>query len=433
MLNNSVKVMEPSFVRSFKCAGETCPDHCCHSWKVTVNKKSYKELKKSSNIIIRQLANDNMELTRTSVENYAHIKMDDNNNCPFLDENTLCNIHKNCGHQALPHTCQEYPRAFNFFGDQVEASMIMSCPTVTNEVLFNTEAFMFESSSKLITDLNNGKIGGLPEDNLPVWFPTIRDFCFNIMLSEGLSFNERLFIMGMYLKQAEPHLNNPAKLAQMINSYISMSEDNTLQNMYKNLPAIPALKWHIFQHQDNKFVATTGVKLITDEKDNKNYTVSNSDLRFLACREHLLSALRDDKDEKNNKKHSKTDDNNTGEMFDKMLAQANNSLLPEYFDKNPHILVNYILYYLYHHQFLLKEHKTPFQFYRIMLVDYFMLTSYLSGIAVNLGELTDEWLAQLFQSYSRRSQHRINFIEGIEEQLKSAGSESDAAIFSLLK
>lgn len=428
MLNNSVNVMEPLFVKNFNCAGDSCPDHCCHSWQITVNKKSYKQLKKNNNIIIRQLANASMELTRTSDQNYARIKMDKQGNCPFLDKNTLCEVHKHSGHQALPHTCQEYPRAFNFFGEQVEASMIMSCPTVANEVLFNTDAFMFESSSQLIENLNHSKIGGLPEDNLPSWLPIVRNFCFDVILCEGLSFNERLFIMGMYLKKIEPDLNNPERLEQMVNSYTAMVTDKTLQKMYANLSTVPALKWQIFQHQDNAFIRTTQVRTTLSEENSKNHTISNSDARFNECREQLIILLRNKNIEKN-----QTKADSDGISFDKILTQANKSILPKYFDKNPQVLVNYILYYLYHNQFLVKENKTPFEFYRIMLVDFFMLTSYLSGIAVNLGELNNEWVGKLFQSYSRRRQHKSGFIDGIEEQLKQAGSQSSAAIFSLLK
>ncbi len=422
MLKNSANVMAPLFVRNFNCAGDKCPDHCCHSWRVAVDKKSYKQLKKSNNIILRQLANANMDLTRTSDEDYAAIKMDKQGNCPFLDKSMLCEVQKNSGHQALPHTCQEYPRTYHFFGEQVEASMIMSCPTVTHEVLFNTDAFMFESSSQLIKNLNHSKIAGLPEENLPAWLPIVRDFCFNIILSEDLSVNERLFIMGMYLKQAEPHLNNTDKLGSMINSYIDMVADNTLQEMYANLAPAPALKWQIFHHQDKAFISTTPIRSTLDESHTTNYTISNSDARFNECRVLLIELLRD---------HNKVD--SLGLMFDKVLIQANQSILPSYFDKNPQVLTNYILYYLYHNQFLITKNKSPFEFYRIMLTDFFMLTSYLSGIAVHLGELNNEWVGKLFQSYSRRRQHKSGFIDGIEEQLKQAGGQGPAAIFSLLK
>lgn len=416
--------MEPLFVKNFNCAGDACPDHCCHSWQVNVNKKSYKQLKKSPHTILRQLANSNMVLTRTSEQSYAQIKMDPQGNCPFLDKNRLCDIQKNCGHQALPHTCQEYPRTFNFFGEQVEASLIMSCPTAADEILFNNDAFMFESSPQLLQHLNHGKISGLPEQHLPSWLPIIRDFCFNIILSEDLAFNERLFIMGMYLKQAEPHLNNPQKLKQLISSYIDMAADNTLQKMYTNLSAIPALKWQIFQHQDNAFISSTQVTVTTKGEQ----LISNSDARFNECREQLIDLLHNKNTDKDKPKKD-----SDGVLFNKVLAQANQTLLPDYLDKNPQVFVNYILYYLYHNQFLIKDNKTPFQFYRIMLVDWFMLTSYLSGIAVQSGELNNAWVGKLFQSYSRRRQHKSGFIEGIEAQLAKAGSQGSAAIFALLK
>lgn len=126
MTSKVCEVMEPLFVKNFACSGGDCPDHCCHSWQVAVNKQSYKTLKKNKNIIIRQLANDNLKLSRNSEKDYARITMNEQNNCPFLNTKSLCEIHNHCGHKALPHTCQEYPRNFNWFGKHIEASMNMS-------------------------------------------------------------------------------------------------------------------------------------------------------------------------------------------------------------------------------------------------------------------------------------------------------------------
>jgi len=43
---------------------------------------------------------------------------------------------------------------------------------------------MFESSSQFLGNLNHGQISGILEDNLPSWLPIVRNFCFNIILSE---------------------------------------------------------------------------------------------------------------------------------------------------------------------------------------------------------------------------------------------------------
>lgn len=279
---------------------------------------------------------------------------------------------------------------------------------------------MFESIHTELTNLNHGNVGGSNSDNLPAWLPIMREFCFNVTLCEDFSFNERMFIIGMFLKQAEQHINNTIRLEQMVNSYIEMANDGTLQKMFADLSPVSTLKWQIFYHQDRAFIAST--KLKKHQADEESLSIS--DTRFNECRQQLLTLL------KENKANA---DQGDGEFFEKILQNANDKILPAYFKKNPQILINYVLYYLYHYQFMYKEGKSPFEFYRIMIVDLFMLTSYLAGIALQQDTLNNESVTKLFQSYSRRRQHRVGFIEIMEEQLKKAGSQGAGSIFALLK
>ena len=359
-------VLEPSYVSNFQCAGSDCPNHCCHSWRVTVNKKSYKQLKKHDDPIILNKAKKHLKLTRESAGNYAYIKMRNDSTCPFQDPQGLCEIHKRCGHDALPHTCQDYPRYPMLFGEQVELSMTLSCHSVAKEVLFNPNAMMFKENQKPASALNHGNLSGLAPKQLPIWLSTVRDFCFATALDENLSFEEQLFVIGIFLKQAEPHLGVLIRLEELIANFKTMVRDSTLRQHFASLPSVPTLKWQVFAHQDSKLISDIAINFAKGGK------LRNDDALFIECQQPMLVALRiaDQQNEKTGLQ--KWDKKNTlitcnpksnDQRFHDLLNFAESEYLTPYFEKHPQILINYILYYLYHFQFMVKEGKTPFQFF----------------------------------------------------------------------
>jgi lysine-N-methylase len=436
MPEKQFRVLAPAYVSNFQCVGSDCPNHCCHSWKVTVNKKSYKQLKKHDDSIILDKAKKHLKLTRKSTGNYAYIKMRSDSSCPFQDPQGLCEIHKRCGHDALPHTCQDYPRYPLRFGERFEMSMTLSCPSVAKEVLFNPSAMMFTENELPASELNHGNFAGLAPKQLPIWLGMVRDFCFATALDENLSFEEKLFVIGILLKQAQPHLDDLIRLEELIANFRTMVGDGTLRRHFASLPSVPTLKWQVFAHQDSKLISNIAINLVKEGKERKD------DAFFIECQQPIIVALKpaDHQDEQTglqqgDKKSTliACNPNGNGQRFHGVLDFAESEYLIPYFDQHPQILINYMLYYLYHFQFMVKEGKTPFQFFRIMVVDILMLKSYLAGIAVQHKGLTEDWVVKLFQSYARRRQHNNAFVPTMEAQLQKAEAESPEAIFGLLK
>lgn len=435
-----VNIVEPAFYREFSCAGGECPDHCCHSWGVSVNKQAYKKLKKHKDVIVRQFANENFSLKRNNESAWAYIKMDEQGNCPALDENGWCELHKRCGHSQLPHTCQDYPRSANWFGDYVEASLFLSCPSAAENILFNPESMMFEERQEQLKNINNGNTSGMIDDMLPNWLPTLRSFCFILILDEDVEFNERIFNLGLFLKQAENHLDDLTRLEQFIHSFTELYNEGKMKKMFVNLPLVETLKWQVFSYQDKQLVIDTMLYSGCGETGG----LTSTSIRFQQCRDQMLMLMMNQGQAK--EKSGEVDNTapmenfgdkegieGSSELFEQILTQANTEYLDEYFKKNPQLLTNYALYYLYHFQFLVTEGKSLFEFFRIMVVDLLMLKSYLSAIAVNQKGLTDEWFIKTVQSYSRRRQHNNDFVARLEKQLKDSGTDSAGAIFGLLK
>ncbi len=422
MTVQQLKVMEPEFFSAFECAGDKCPDNCCQSWNVPVNKKSYKQLKKHKDVIVRQFADEHFKLTRNSELDWAHIKMDSQGSCPALDEKGLCELHKRCGHSQIPDTCQDYPRHANKFGEQVEMSLFMSCPSAAELILYNPSALNFSEQLKKSSEILNGKAGGLNAQQLPQWLPAIRDLCFGIILDQDASFELRMFSLGFFLSKAQAKLNDVDQLGQFIDDFSVLYNDGKIAEIYRSLPSVGKLKWHTFASMDSLLVKS--LDFIPGKTDTQG--MSSSAVRFQSCRKDMLE-LMEELQAGNDSDEAKI------AAFEHVLKDGKEKYLDTFYQENPQFLTNYGLYYLYHYQFMVQNQKSLFEFFTIMTIEFVLLQSYLSAMAIKQQGLEKEQVIKLFHSVTRITQHKNGYIDGVMSELAKQGNNSIAAILGLLR
>lgn len=425
MNQQKLEVMVPKFVSDFACVGSDCTAHCCNTWAIEVDKQTYKALKKHGDIEIRQLASSTFKLTRQSEKNYATIKMSSDGDCPLLDENNLCNIHKKCGPKLLPHLCQDYPRTPRWFGKHVEMSMAISCPEVVKKALYDPEAMMISSATQYQHELSHGNIRGLTSASLPAYIEFIRDFCFSVALNPELDFEQQLFIIGLYLKQSDSYLHSLPRLSELADDFNTMICDGTLLQTFQSIPSAPAIKWHFFANQD--------IALVTHIYENRDIPLSSIKKfdDFIECQLMLMKCL-------NNVE--KADDNTVivanpqqeHHAFTDTLAAAQKAI-NEHLAEHPQLLINFLLYSIYNDQFMAHLGLRPIEYFKFFILDVLMLKSYLSGIAIQQKKLNQESVIKLFQSYFRRRQHYPGLLDVMSNIINEAEKQSEYIIFSLLK
>ena len=350
----------------------------------------------------------------------AFAKLKEDGFCPFLDTKGWCEIHKQVGHKALSKTCQNYPKSMFMFGNQIEASISISCPSAAETVLLDPSAFTFSQSEERLQNLNRIALGGYTDETLPAWMPILRDFCFSVILFDQIPLEHRLFAMGMSLKQGEKHLENPVRLQEFLATAEEMTADGSFSEMYNNLSNNQEFKWVMFANQNFKLDFESELY----RNASKTPQSDQKQTRFDQVRAPILELIEQQKKARVDVSDSK--------LFFEILASGQKKV-DAYLSNHEHILINYILYYLFHNQFMFNHNKTPFQFFKIMIVDLFMQQTYLAGIAEKQGELTQEWLIQLFQTYARRRQHDAYFVKNMEIQLAQSNTNGAGDIFTLLK
>ncbi|TKB48845.1 hypothetical protein FCL40_09380 [Ferrimonas sediminicola] len=432
----ALQIIEPAFVRNFQCIGAACPSNCCHSWNISLDKKAFKAMRKSSDSTIKNLSRRHFKRNDSGTLNpqaYGTILLDGDGHCPMLDGAGLCEVHKRLGEEALSVTCQQYPRMPLYFGNRLELSLSLSCPAAAAEILYNPEAMMLSQVTESPAYRRYFTPSGTSAAQLPLWADLLRDFSFEVMLLPDHSLSEKLFILGLSYHQIDQHLDNPIQVELLLAKNRRHILDGTLKRSFQALPQLEGHRWKIFVPQV--------LNITSDMRKLRDVTARllPSDARFLAFQTPLIRQLSQglgtedaDLGTLATSLQAAGDSGRVARVFDELIARAREQVITPYFSQYPQVLLNYLLYQLYHNQFLLGSGKRPIQFFQVLMVDLLVIEGYLAGLALEEGSLNRESVTGLFAAYAKKRQHGRGFVDEVEQILKRASTDPLAAVFGLL-
>lgn len=119
----------PAYYKSFHCLAGACPDSCCKEWTVDIDSAtaaSYRALPGSLGDRLRQVLQETEDGTVMTIEN---------GRCPMWQQDGLCRIQAQLGHDALSQVCRQFPRLCQEYGDFEELSLELSCPEAARLIL----------------------------------------------------------------------------------------------------------------------------------------------------------------------------------------------------------------------------------------------------------------------------------------------------------
>lgn len=128
-----MKIRYPKYYDNFTCIAARCPDSCCKEWSVDVDAASaafYRNLSGPLGDQLRQVLQDTDSGTIMTIEN---------NRCPMWQQDGLCRIQAELGHDALCQVCQIFPRLRHDYGDFVELDLELSCPEAARLILTSAD------------------------------------------------------------------------------------------------------------------------------------------------------------------------------------------------------------------------------------------------------------------------------------------------------
>ncbi len=129
-----MNIFVPAYYPEFICIAGKCRHSCCKGWEIDVDADTYEAYKKAGGPFGERLQKNIVE-----DGDGAHFCLGEDERCPFLNEENLCDIILELGEDALCQICADHPRYRNFFSDRVEMGLGLCCEAAAALVLSRKE------------------------------------------------------------------------------------------------------------------------------------------------------------------------------------------------------------------------------------------------------------------------------------------------------
>lgn len=192
-----MKIRVPEYFKEFKCIASECEDTCCAGWGIVIDDETYSKYQNVNGEFGDRLKS---EIVHDAGENIFVLK---GNNCPFLNENKLCDIYNELGEDGLCYTCRQYPRYLEEFGSLREIGISLSCPEAARIILRDDKKVTFELSE------NDEEVSGYNDINgrLYIELMQCRKIIFDILQNRNFELNIRVAIVLSFAKEIQDKID----------------------------------------------------------------------------------------------------------------------------------------------------------------------------------------------------------------------------------
>lgn len=132
-----MNIYVPDYYKEFKCIADMCKHNCCIGWEIDIDDDTYEKYKCVCGEFGKRLESN------ISTDGEPHFILKENDRCPFLNENNLCDIITNLGEDYLCNICNDHPRYRNFFSDREEIGLGLCCEAAAELILNKTDKTEF--------------------------------------------------------------------------------------------------------------------------------------------------------------------------------------------------------------------------------------------------------------------------------------------------
>lgn len=263
--------IKPDFYEEFKCIADKCTDSCCIGWEIVVDRETsekYKNIKGDFGEKIRaNLVKDE--------DNEICFKLDENERCPFLNKDKLCDIIINCGENALCGICREHPRFYNEFSESLECGLGLCCEEVCRLLLETDEPL--EYVTEVVSERENS-IDFYIDDEEYIELYNLRSKMFEILNSD-MNFDEKIIALKDMTEE-------------IINERFMLDSDDAILARYEKTEPINKEWTEYFNSLKNNIGDYLKKEKPFDEATNGNKKYSKI-LSYIIFR-HLSSCIYDD-------------------------------------------------------------------------------------------------------------------------------------------
>ena len=152
-----MKVIVPDYYSRFRCIAGACRHTCCEGWEVDIDAESL--------LRYRTMADITPQIEES--DDTPHFRLGENERCPFLNSDKLCDLILRHGEDILCQICRDHPRFRSFWSDRTEIGLGLVCEEAGRLILSQ------EKPMELVVLSDDGTDAALPEDE--AWLLAYRD------------------------------------------------------------------------------------------------------------------------------------------------------------------------------------------------------------------------------------------------------------------
>ncbi|WP_244155961.1 flagellin lysine-N-methylase [Photobacterium angustum] len=280
-------------------------------------------------------------------------------------------------------------------GNKKEHNLSLSCPEAARQILLNPASMQFhqENTTDDAFKANNY--------TRPNWYSEVQQFVVDILFINNISLEQRLFYIGMTLRLLEPHKNNMEELHKRLLLCCEKINNNNFEKLFleqrTSADIYAGLLIQFFNFRVNL-------------ESTRSFKVAYN--RFNSLHQQLIEAL--------SLANGDSDKQNT------ILQHGFNTHYRDYFEKNSHVWINYIIYVFYLNDFPAESMQDVFN---DLITDIFIIRCALSALA-SMRPLNDDDVILVVQTYHRIRSHNKDFVKNIKNIRNQANT--DESLFSLM-
>lgn len=258
-----VNMFIPKYMADFKCIGSECVDTCCAGWDINIDENTFEKYVNSKGEL-KELVQGKFRENKENEDflNKGFMILKEQNKCPFLNDDMLCDIHGRIGEENLCITCKRFPRVYNIIDGIYEKSGLPSCEEICIKAFLNKEKMEFieieedidESAIEIRRIIDTEAFEGT--DNLLQYFWEIRVNSINIIQNRSFSIEERLNILKYFYREIE-------KNYKMLDFE---SIENILEDLSENTIDLELLKGKAYNESNEFYLSLIDERLIENIK-----------------------------------------------------------------------------------------------------------------------------------------------------------------------
>ena len=217
-----MKQRVPFYYNEFGCITSKCKDNCCiGGWEIDIDDETYERYNNMTGELKHKILDS---ITQNEDEEYCFKLCD--GKCPMLDDNGLCEIHKNLGEDYLGVVCKQFPSYSEYYGTIKESGIGLACEEAARIILSENRPFSMETAA---CD-EEYEPSSEYDSSFALQIFAAREAVFKILAKESLSIHEKLIVildMGSKIQQCI-NTDEYDNIKSVVNDYLKEGIAHTL-------------------------------------------------------------------------------------------------------------------------------------------------------------------------------------------------------------